>query len=134
MDRKMAGMTLRDLTGIALLVVVLLAGLFASWYQGRQQESMADVLEDSAWLALSGQMDKARDGAAAVRENWQKKWRIQAALTDHGPLEEIDSLFEELTVYGAAGEQTEFARVCASISRKMDSLGDTDRLSWWNVL
>lgn len=134
MDWKMAGITLREVTGIFLLVAILLTGLFASWYLGRQQTQMADLLEESAWMALSGQWSNARETAAAAREEWQKKWKLRAALTDHEPLEDIDTLFEELTIYGAAGEEAEFAKSCAAIAQKMDTLAGAYRLSWWNVL
>ncbi len=134
MDWKRAGITLRELTGIGVLVVLLLAGLFVSWYLGRQQTGQADTLENCAWMALSGQWSNARETASEVREEWEKQWKLQAALTDHEPLEEIDNLFEELNIYGAAGEKAEFARVCASISKRMDDLAETNRLSWWNVL
>lgn len=134
MDRKIGIVTLRELTGILLLVVLLLSGLLVSWYVGRQQEEMAKILSDSSWLALSGQMENARKKADTARMQWQEKWKMLAAVADHGPMGDIDSLFEELSIYGADGDQTEFARACSQLAQKMTSLGDTQRLSWWNVL
>ncbi len=134
MDRKIFGMTLREVTGFVLLGVLLLTGLLGAWYLSRQQEALADRLEDSAWLALSGQWTNAREAAVSAQENWQRNWKLRAALTDHGPMEEIDVLFEELKIYGAAGEKTEFARTCSAIARRMNTLGGLQCLHWWNVL
>ncbi len=134
MDRKMAGITLRDAMGIALLVALLLAGLLVSWFVSRQQEALSQTLSDSSWLALSGQLENARKKADAARKEWEQNWKWLASVADHGPMEEIDALFEDLTVYGASGDQAEFARTCGQLARKMTALGDTQCLTWWNVL
>ncbi len=134
MDRKIGILTLRELTGLFLLVGLLLAGLLMSWCVGKQQEELARALSDSSWMALSGQVENARKQAETVRKRWEKRWRLLAAVEDHGPMEDIDSLFEELMVYGARGDQTEVARLCALLARKMEALGNTQKFIWWNVM
>lgn len=134
MDRKVGAVSVRELTGAALLLLLLLAGLLSSWYMGRQHGELAKTLEDSAWLALSGQWENARKTADDARKTWEKGWNFRAVFGDHTPIEEIEDLFGELTIYGAAGERTEFARVCAALSSRMKAMGDAHQLSWWNVL
>ena len=134
MDRKIRGMTARELMGLGILAALLIAGLLSAWNQNRQHRAMANVMEDSTWLALSGQWENAKESASAARQNWEKGWRFRAAFADHGPIEEIDSLFRELTVYSAAGERTEFSRTCTLLAEKLEAMASSARLSWWNVL
>lgn len=134
MDRKIGALTLREATGIVLLLVLLAGGLLSGWYMGRQHEDISKKLEDSAWLALSGQISNARKAADAARAQWEKGRSLRAVLGDHTPMEEIDDLFAELKIYGAAGERTEFARTCSALSSRMAAMGNAYKLSWWNIL
>lgn len=134
MDWKIGGLTLRELTGLGLLVGLLLAGLLLDWYLGGQHRALSQQLEDCAWLALSGQWENARQTAEAVRTGWKTEWKLRAAFGDHTPMEEIDALFGELAVCGAAGERTEFARICTALASRMEAMGNAQQLCWWNVL
>ena len=134
MDRKIRGLTLRELTGFALLVALLLAGLLSSWVMGRRHSEMARILEDGTWMALSGQWENARNAAQEAKQEWERGRRFQAAIDDQTRLEEIDGLFAQLTVCAAAGERTEFARTCAFLEQKLEALSDTHRIGWWNIL
>ena len=70
MDRK--SITARELAGMILLIVLLAAGLLISRILGRQQDILAKQLEDSAWMALSGQWSDARETAEEARRNWEE--------------------------------------------------------------
>lgn len=133
MDRKIGTLNIRELTGFFLLTLLLLAGLISSWYMGRQHTAMAGQLEDCAWLALSGQWENARTAADEVKKHWEQNWSLRAALADQTPMEEIDALFAELTIYGAAGERTDFADTCAALASRVDAIGNAHRLSLWNI-
>lgn len=133
MDRQIGGMTLRELTGLGLLVILLLGGLLSSWDMSRRHGEIARTLEACTWQALSGQWENARNTAETAEQAWQQGRGRRAAVSDHTPLEEIDSLFAELGAYAAAGDRTGFARTCAALSRHMDALGDAHRVSWQNI-
>ena len=134
MDRKIGALTLREVTAIALLLVLLLGGLLSGWYLERQHRDLARQLEDSAWLALSGQMSNARQEAQAAQTQWKKGRSLQAVLGDHTPMEDIDDLFAELQICGAAGEKTEFARICSILASRIEAMENACKLSWWNIL
>ena len=134
MDRKIGGLTLRELTAFGLLLALLLLGLLTSWYMDRQHRTISRELEESGWMALSGQWSNARERAQAATAAWEKNRQLRSALADHTPMEEIDDLFEELNIYAAAGERTEFARCCAALSVRIQAVGEAHRLTWWNVL
>lgn len=133
MDRKRC-VNGRELAGPAILALLLLAGILSSWYLNRQHTAMAEAMEDSSWMALSDQWENAGELAMSVRRDWEKGWRLRAVMTDHSPMEEIDTLFWELTVYEAAGERTDFARICAILGEKLKSIASSGGFSWWNVL
>ena len=132
MDRKI--ITARELAGIVLLTALLAAGLLVSRILGRQQDVLAKQLEDSAWMALSGQWSDARETAEDARRQWEKSWNLRAAFGDHTPMEEVDDLFARLGISAAAGERTDFARDCAALACRIRAVGNAQRLSWQNVL
>ena len=134
MDRKIGALTAREVTGMGLLLLLLLGGLLSSWHMGKHHREISRQLEESAWLALSGQLTDAREGAEAARTQWENNWPLRAVLGDHTPMEEIDDLFAELRIYGAAGEKTEFARTCSALASRIEAMGNAHQLSWWNVL
>ena len=132
MDRKI--ITGRELTGIVLLVLLLVAGLLISRYMGHRQEKIAGLLEDSAWMALSGQWSDARKTGEEARQQWEAQWDLRAVLGDHTPMEEIDDLFARMRISAAAGERADFARDCAALAGRIRAVGNAQRLSWQNVL
>ena len=134
MDRKIGVLTLREVTAIGLLLVLLLLGLLSGWYLERQHRQLSRQLEDSAWLALSGQLSNARQEVQTAQAKWEKGRSLLAVLGDHTPMEDIDDLFAELQICGAAGEGTEFARICSALSCRMEAMGNACKLSWWNIL
>lgn len=134
MDRKIGALTLREMTGLALLVVLLLAGLLSGWYMEQQHREISRQLDSSAWLALSGQLSNARETANAACTEWEAGRKIRSVLADQTPMEEIDDLFAQLRIYGAAGDGTEFARTCSALCSRMAAMGNAHALSWWNIL
>ena len=133
MDWK-RGMKLQDLAGPVLLLVLLLAGLLGSWYPSRQQETVARQLEDSQWLALSGQWQQAREQAQQAESDWDSRRKLWAALNDHRPMDEIDALFGQLKAWAAAGNREEFAQTCGELARRIHTMSQGQQLHWWNVL
>ena len=134
MDRKTGHLSFRELLGFLLLTVLLLLGLLSSWYLNRPQQALADQLEDSAWLALSGQWEKARKGVEEARKSWEQRRGLWAVFADHTPMEEIDAQFSRLTVYAAAREKGSFAAACTTLARQLEALGGAQQLRWQNVL
>lgn len=132
MDRK--GRPGRETIGLVLLTALLLTGLCTSLKMDRHHAKIARQLEDSAWYALSGDWEKARSAAAAAENSWESWRMVTSLLSDHTPMEEIDSLFSRIGVYSAARSGTEFAACCGDLSRKMAAMGEAHRLSWQNLL
>ena len=124
----------RETIGLVLLIALLLTGLYTSLEMDRYHGRIARQLEDSAWYALSGDWEKARSAAAAAENSWESHRGIASLLSDHTPMEEIDSLFSRIGIYSAARSGTEFAACCGDLSQKMVAMGEAHRLSWQNLL
>lgn len=134
MDRKRTPKLSRELIGFVLLAALLLSGLLSSFAMTRCHSDIARHLDDAAWAALSEDWDAAITQSTAARAQWQAQWKLVAALSDHSPMEEIDVLFRQLSVYAALRESGDFAATCGALSVHVTAMGDAHRLSWWNLM
>ena len=132
MDRQ--GRIGREIVGLVLLAVLLLAGLFTSWDMGSTHTAISKQLEDAAWFALAEDWERARTAAAAAEDGWQAHRDLSSLLADHTPMEEIDALFARLGICSAGRSGEEFAALSAELSRKVAAMGDAHRLTWQNLL
>ena len=134
MDRKRRSIPVsREAVGLALLVGLLLAGLYTSVEMGRSHNAISRQLEDSAWYALSGDWEQARTAAAAAESSWESRRSLCCMLSDHTPMEQADALFARIGLYSAARDGTEFAAACGELSRQIQAMGDAHRLTWQNL-
>ena len=134
MDRKRKQLPGRELIGFILLLVLLVGGLLSTFWISNQQQALSRNMEEAAWQALNGNWDTAGSITAGTMERWQKRWNLWAALGDHKPMGEIDAGFSRLGAYAAARDSMEYAAVCRELSRKLQMLAESHRLSWWNLL
>lgn len=134
MDWKIGRLTFRELAGFTLMFLLLLAGIFSTWYMERQYVRISSMLEESVQMVLSGRWDEAGDLVEEARNDWEHGWDLRAVFESHAPMEEIDALFAEASVYAAVGEKTDFAQTCAVLSRQVEAMGNAQRISWRNVL
>lgn len=132
MDRQ--GRLGREAVGLALLALLLLAGLLSAWDMDRTHREISRQIEDAAWLALAQDWEAARTAAAAAESQWQAHRDLSSLLADHTPMEQIDALFARIGICSAARDATEFAAACAELSRYARAMGEAQRLSWQNLL
>jgi len=120
--------------GAALLLALLILGIFSSLAMGMFHEPMASAMERASELALEENWEQAARIARKTEENWEELWHFSACFADHGPMEEIDALFAQLEIYREAEDTLGFAAVCASLQTQLEAMGDAHELSWWNLL
>ena len=120
--------------GFALLGVLLIGCLGAAAETDRFQAPICRALEQAEQAALAEDWDAALLSAGDARARWDRGWRWLAAVTDHAPMEELDSLYAQLEVAGTLRQGDEFASLCAVIRRCTHALADAHRADWWNVL
>lgn len=124
----------RGWIGLGLLAVLLVGGLLVTWRMDRCHDAIAQNLDDAADSALAEDWTAAAALAQQAKHDWETGWNFSAAFADHEPMEEIDSQFAQLAVYGSARDGISFAAVCAQLARQVEAMGDAHGLTWWNLL
>ena len=124
----------RERFGLWLLVLLLILGLLTTRRMTTDYSHMADTLDQAGTLALAGDWEGADRLVRKVRGRWEGSWRLAAALTDHEPMEEVDSQLAMLEVYRQQRETLSFAALCAQIAKQMEDIGDAQDLNWWNLM
>lgn len=124
----------RGWIGLALLAVLLAGGLFVTWRMAYCHESVAQNLKEAGDRALAEDWAAAAALAQQAKHDWETGWNFSAAFADHEPMEEIDSQFALLNVYGSVRDGISFAAVCAQLARQVEAMGDAHGLTWRNLL
>ena len=124
----------RAMIGVFLLLFLPAAGMFAQWGMETLHDPIAHDLTAAAEAA--GQQDWARAEAAgqSAQRVWRKSWRVNAALADHTPMEDIDSLFARAAVYRQQRDHTEYAATCRELARRIEAMAQAHTLRWRNLL
>ena len=120
--------------GVILLILLLVLGLWITAAIGRTQESIAGILEQAQEQILSGDITSGNALVQKAYAQWQKKWHQTASVIDHAPMDEADSLFAQLQAYSAAGQAEHMAAYCARLSMLIEAIGESQALTWWNLL
>lgn len=120
--------------GVVLLVLFLGLGIGTSLLLDKAQQPVVAALETAAEQALS---DHPASGAATAQQAqalWDRNWRGIAAVSLHGPMEEIDSLFAQLPVFASTAHWTDFSACCARLAKLVEAIGEAQNFSWWSLL
>ena len=120
--------------GLGILVLFLALSLWCGWVMGTFHADLAQQMEEASQTALAGDLEKAVATADRVQQRWQAHWKGTAALADHAPMEEIESLFAQLEAYGQASRAADFAAYSARLSRLLHATGEAHVPVWWNLL
>ena len=119
--------------GIAILAALLGVGLVAASLIQHVHEELSDQLETAAeWCKTDWQ--KADSLTESAKVSWEQHRHWIAALVDHEPLEEISSLFSQLSLCQSNRDTEEFAAVCLRIADICDTLAEGHMPYWWNLL
>ena len=120
--------------GILLLVIFLVLGIWISCFMDATHQTISDTLLQASAQALQGNEADAAALAAQAKATWDANWHTIAAAADHAPMDEIDGLFSQLSVFSNAGRIGDFAACCARLSKLVAAMGEAHKLTWWNFL
>lgn len=120
--------------GIFLLLLLLGFGLWTGSVMENIHRQMANTLTVAADTAVAGDMPGAMETAARLREQWQRRRNWVAIVADHTPIDEIDSLFAQLEIYGKGDATAEFSACCSQVAQLVKAVGEAHSLNWWNLL
>jgi hypothetical protein len=124
----------RWIGGVLVLALLLILGLWISDGMERFHAPVAYELEQAAQAALQGGMTDGETWMHQAENRWlQGRW-LTAAVADHSPMEEIDSIFAQLKSYGAADDRAAFAAWCSRAASLIKALGESNHLTWQNLL
>lgn len=120
--------------GVGVLVVFLVLGLIASFGLAHIHEPIADTLAQASQAALTGDLAGGTQLAQQAESRWHAFWKTTASVADHTPMDEIDSLFAEMTVFAQAEDAEHFAACCAQLAKLVQSVADAHNPGWQNLL
>ena len=120
--------------GIGVLAAFLAASLLLSWYLPELHRELSDNLSAAAQAAEKSDWEEATRLAGGAKHRWEQNRHFVASFTDHEPLENLDSLFEELEVYRTAKLTVDYAATCVQLSQLCLAIAESHCLTWWNLL
>lgn len=120
--------------GVGILLLFLVLGFWVMASMDATQQQIAQTLETAAQQALSGDVRQGYGLAQEAQHRWQRRWHATAAVADHEPMDEIDSLFAQMEIYAQGGDTLEFAACCHRVAQLVRAVGEAHRLNWWNLL
>lgn len=120
--------------GILILVLLLSGSLLINAALYRVHTSISQDLEQAALSAMLENWESALKLARTATDRWRRYHHFTAAVADHTPMDEVDSLFAQLPVYAQQREDPHFAATCRQLSFLAGSIAESHRLSWWNLL
>ena len=124
----------RSKFGFGPLLALLILGLVSTWAIIRSTAPITETLRRAGELVFLGDWDDAMASMAEAKGCWEKTYPLCASLTDHEPMEDINSLFAQLEVYGESRDTRNFVAVCALLAENLNAIGEAHTLKWWNVL
>ncbi len=120
--------------GVGFLVALLAGSLFLLTFSVGFCREFSETLDDACALALEENWPSATEKADNCYKNWKKQQHLLAAFTDHEPIEQVDSLFSQLALYGEKRMSVEFASVCRQLRHCAKAIDESHSLKWWTIL
>ena len=120
--------------GIAFLALLLAGGFGISIGMNNLQKDISQQLTAACQTALTGDLKQAAIQATAAKEVWEQYRNLVATVTDHEPMEDMDTLFAQLPIYYETDSPLNFAAVCSDLSLLIQAIGENQALKWWGVL
>ncbi|MBE6978207.1 MAG: DUF4363 family protein [Ruminococcaceae bacterium] len=124
----------RPFLGICILLALLAISVTIWWGMDRVHREISQLLIQSQAAAQAEDWRGAEHYANQARQLWQRYHHFTAAFADHTPMDELDSLFAELTVYLENRESPHFEATCAQLILLSQAMADSHGLQWWNIL
>ena len=119
--------------GVGLMVILLFGGI-ALWLGIVPfHENLAKELDTAAELAVAGNWEQAQNTAFSARDRWQRHQNRIAAVTDHEPMEQMEALFQKLSMLDS-DRAVDFACICVQLAQTAQAIGETQALKWWGIL
>ena len=130
----MTGTEKRFYLGLGILIFFLVFGFFLHIAFSRIHTPIAEGFDAAVAAVSRGDLELGISLARQAAERWQNYRSVTAAVADHTPMDEIDSLMAEMEVFARFQDGEHFSAVCAQLAHLVRSVYDTHRLIWMNIL
>lgn len=120
--------------GAALLILLLIAALLGGFAMEKVYDPAARMFGEAAEFALDENWQQALLSADQGRTRWIKYRSFAASLADQTPMDDVEKLMSEMTVFARCRDKEHFAATCAQLSVMCKAMGDAHKGSWWNLL
>ena len=120
--------------GVAILLILLLAGIGSTIFMARFHSDITQDLEKASQAVTAGNWTAALELADQAEARWERGKRAAAAFADHEPLEQMDDVFAQLRLYGRLRLTADYAAACTHLAELARALGESHSLFWWNLL
>ena len=120
--------------GLAILLILLSLGIGTTLSMKAIHEPVETALADAARLAAENQQEQALAIAEKAYERWQKYHAVTASFADHSPMDDTDTLFQEMLVYGNMEEIPHFIACCRELVVMAEAMYDAHVFSLKNLL
>lgn len=120
--------------GLGLLLALLAVGFLLSGRISRSHLPLAQKLTRAAEAARVSDLSLANSLLEEARQDWERNRNFAAAVTDHSPMEQIESFFAAAEYYSQTGDEAELAAACGRLAALTQALAESQMLSWWNLL
>ena len=119
--------------GLAILAIILAVSIGVSLGMQAMHEPIQQLLFQAADLAAED-MTQALPLAQKAYARWQHYHSLTAAFADHSPMDDTDTLFEEMLVYGQTEEIPHFIACCRELTVMTEAMYDAHAFSLKNLL
>ena len=120
--------------GLTILLVLLVLGSATTGIMQAVHQPVEQGLAQAAQYALAGDMAQALPLAQNAYNRWQKFHSVTASFADHNPMDDTDTLFQEMLVYGKTGEVPHFVACCRELVILTQAMYDAHAFSLKNLL
>lgn len=120
--------------GLALLLLLLIAGIFSTVAMEKFHHGLSRHLASTASAALEEDWEETGILLQQCRSRWARYRNFVAAGASHEAIEEIDSLYTQLELYFQRRDSLGFSLCCATLQHRTAALGEAQSINWWNLL
>lgn len=120
--------------GTFILAALLALSIGTSAAMKAIHRPMEADLKEAARLALEDNLETALPLAQRAYSRWEQFHSIIASFADHSPMDDTDTLFQEMLIYGQTEEVPHFIACCQELAVMAEAMYDAHRFSLKNLL
>ena len=120
--------------GLAILLLLLILCIVAAIGMKAIHRPLEIALGQAADLAAAGDQEQAISIARGAYKRWMRYHALSASFADHSPMDDTDTLFQEMLVYAQTKEIPHFIACCRQLAVMTQAMYDAHSFSLKNLL